>query len=162
MRAHADRDDRRGIWRRLALVGPTGEFLTRRGLDLRIFGLYVHRIRQADPGLDLHDHPWSFVSIVLRGGYVEERAEIRRAPQYAEWSDRTLDGRRGWLATWRAGSVHRVRLDEAHRIVEVEPGTVTLVLRGRKLRAWGFYLETGWVDQRAYDYEARRPLREER
>lgn len=62
---------------------------------------------------------------------------------------------------WRRWSVHRMPLDVAHRIVRVEPGTVTLVLRGRKVRRWGFFLppdQGGWVDWEDYDYATRRPV----
>lgn len=40
--------------------------------------------------------------------------------------------------------------------------TRTLVLRGRKSQQWGFYLPSGFVDQRRYDYHTRRPATEVR
>ena len=48
-------------------------------------------------------------------------------------------------------------LDLAHRITAVEPRTLTLVVRWRKRRTWGFYTPTGWVRWTEYDYEGRRP-----
>lgn len=153
-KSHDDRDRRTGVWRVLDLVGPRGRFLRRRGLDLRRFGIYVHDIEQPDPGLDLHDHPWPFVSIVLRGGYVEEFAEARVAPGLA------AVGQQAQVRSWLPRSVHRIRMTDAHRIIACEPGTRTLVLRGRKTRSWGFYLPAGWVDQVAYDYDTRRPCTE--
>lgn len=158
-----DTDRRWPGWRRLTLRTPTGKtFLERRGLDLGLFGIYLHRIDLPDPGLDLHDHPWPFVSLVLRGGYIEEHAPARRASEWAKGAE-MHPGQpscllRGVARSWRAGTVHRIALTDAHRIVHVTPGTVTLILRGRKVRPWGFYLPTGWVDQRDYDYVARRPL----
>lgn len=132
---------------------------------MRLFGVYLHLIDAPDPGLDLHDHPWPFATIILRGGYTEEHASIRDAVPYAVIAERV--GKRsvcrpGVMRVWRRGSVHRMGLADAHRIIAVEPGTVTLVLRGRKVRPWGFYLPTGWVDQRRYDYAARRPVHEHR
>jgi len=162
-----DRDRRRGLWRRLKLVTPGGRvFLDRSGVDLRLFGVYVHRIELPDPGLDLHDHPWPFVSIILRGGYTEEAAAARDAQAFAAWAETVeLSGAaergsipRGYRRTWRRGSVHRIRTTDAHRITTTEPGTLTLVLRGRKWRSWGFYCPDGFVDHRRYDYETRRPL----
>lgn len=35
------------------------------------FGLYFHRIMRSDMGRHFHDHPWSFLSLILRGGYTE-------------------------------------------------------------------------------------------
>lgn len=165
MRAHDDRDQRRGIFRRLTLVGPRGTFLRRAGIDVRLVGVYLHRIDAPDPGIDLHDHPWSFASLVLRGGYLEEHAETREAPSLAwiaEQVNAPASCRSGVLRSWKAGSFHRIRLHEAHRIVDVKPNTITLVLRGPKVRSWGFYLPLGFVDQRDYDYAARRPVAEAR
>lgn len=161
--AHGDRDKRRGIWRALDLVGPAGTFMRRRGVDLRAFGVYVHRIDQPDPGLDLHDHPWPFVTFVLRGGYCDEAADARLAQsnaQLAEAYPSTCTP--GAHRCWKRWSVHRVRMTDAHRITHVQPRTVTLVLRGRKSRAWGFFMPAGWLDQSRYDYRARRPLIERR
>jgi hypothetical protein len=168
---HGDRQIRRGPFRVLDLVGPSGTFLRRRGIDLRLFGVYLHRIDQADPGLDLHDHPWPFVSIVLRGGYQEEHADAREAATSAAsaegrdvWHDgeRILEAWRGAPRFWGRWSIHRIRMTEAHRITAALPGTTTLLLRGRKTRAWGFFIPDGYVDQREYDYARRRPATEVR
>jgi hypothetical protein len=152
--------------RRLTLTGPDGRrFLDRRGIDLHWFGVYVHRIDAPDPGVDLHDHPWPAVSIILRGGYTEEWSEAREAPWLAKIADVLGGGpARGYVRTWRAGTVHRIRMTDAHRITDVRPHTWTLLLRGRKSRSWGFYLPStnGFTDQRSYDYAARRPLQETR
>lgn len=155
--------------RRLILTGPDQRvFLHRDGVDHPRAGIYLHRIHGPDPGLDLHDHPWPFVSIILRGGYDEEVEPARTASSRADraeateaWAPtlyRTGSAPRGDRRRWRAGSVHRMPLDLAHRIVSVRPGTVTLVLRGRRRRVWGFYQPDGWVAEDVYDYRARRPL----
>lgn len=171
-----DISERRSIVRRLTLRDNAGRsFLERRGIDVRLFGVYLHRITAPDPGLDLHDHPWPFVSIVLRGGYGEEVAPTRSASRWATAAETAVDVMRreggdparwhvfrGEPRSWRRGSVHVMRLTVAHRITTIEPGTLTLVLRGRKVRPWGFYTPAGWVDQRSYDYVTRRPGSEHR
>lgn len=159
-----DVDERRGIWRSLNLIGPTGRaFLRRRGIDLGAFGVYRHNIDEPDPGLDLHDHPWPFVTIILRGGYSEEVADAREAVHLARIADRWPGSATpGVRRHWRRWSVHRIRMTEAHRITAVADGTVTLVLRGRKSRSWGFYTPDGYVDHRRYDYATRRPVTVER
>lgn len=165
-------------WRVLDLIHDGATFLRRRGLEHdRVGGVLVHRIDGPDPGLDLHDHPWEFVSIVLRGGYTEEHATIiARDPgdwlycpgcgcavcshdEVCRWHpDCRGDGLGPHRArAWRRWSVHRMPLDVAHRITHAEPGTVTLVLRRPKVREWGFYLAGGWVLWKDYDYETRRP-----
>lgn len=150
---------RRGPWRRLTLIHHDRPFLVRRGIDVGLFGIYLHDIAAPDPGLDMHDHPWAFVTLILRGGYFELAADARRPelPTFRRW------GR------W---SMHRMRQTDAHRITRAEPGTVTLVLRGRKTRSWGYYVpdppEPGravafrWIGQTQYDYAVRRPAPEVR
>jgi len=34
------------------------------------FNVFIHKFLKSDPD-DLHDHPWPFMSIILRGGYYE-------------------------------------------------------------------------------------------
>lgn len=133
--------------RRLTLRHGGRVFLDRWGLECHWFGIFVHKIAAPDPGLDLHDHPWPFVSLILRGGYAEQVAEAREP----------------WLThhrSWGRGSVHRMPMTAAHRITFAEPGTWTLVLRGRKSRTWGFYLadESRWTPWDHYDYATRRPV----
>lgn len=162
MEARADR--RRGWFRRLDLIHDGATFLRRRAFETGLFGVYVHRIDSPDPGLDLHDHPWPFVSMVLRGGYTEEWCDARDASRHAAIAakldelDISHGPGRGHERHHGRWSVHRMPLTVAHRITMAEPGTVTLVLRGRKSRQWGFYLPLGFIDQNAYDYSARRPL----
>jgi hypothetical protein len=46
-------------------------YLNRWGFECdRIGGVFLRKMEAPDPGLDLHDHPWSFVSLILKGGYV--------------------------------------------------------------------------------------------
>lgn len=105
------------------------------------FGVYLHFIYREDLDPVPHDHPWNFWRIVLRGGYLERY-----------WTDPargrdvlTSPGRRRWS---------RVPVEHAHRIVVVQPGTVSLVVVGRKRRVWGFWgpredqTPRTWVDYR--------------
>lgn len=106
-----------------------------------------------DDELDLHTHPWSFITIILRGGYVEEAAHT---------SNLALAAERGYgvhrtIRAWRRWTVHRMPLTVAHRIIHADTGTLTLVLRWRKVRTWGFWMPDGWVSWEDYDYATRRP-----
>jgi hypothetical protein len=52
----------------IADVGRPGIYLTRwRLLQTPWFGIYVHCIRRPDGDRHLHDHPWSFLSLVDTG-----------------------------------------------------------------------------------------------
>jgi hypothetical protein len=139
----------------------TGDDVTRRPL----FGVFVHRMDAPDPGIDLHDHPWAFASLILRGGYTEERADIREASKFAEIAEHYADcvpaPRRGHVVHRRWLSVRTMRLDECHRITDLDrTPTWTLVVHGRFRRVWGFHLPHGWMTSRAYDQTVRAQRRD--
>lgn len=145
------------LLRRLTLTHDGEPFLDRWGLvHERLGGFYVHRIAGPDPGLDLHDHPWGFVSIILRGGYEEEVAPCAVLDYFGGQTYRALTC---WSTrrTWRRWTAHRMPLTIAHRITATKPNTWTLVLRGPTRRPWGFYVDGGWVVWDEYDYATRRP-----
>ena len=39
--------------------------------ETKYLSLYFHRIYRADKDIYLHSHPWNFVSIILKGYYIE-------------------------------------------------------------------------------------------
>jgi hypothetical protein len=92
----------------------------------RRLGVKIHRIDQPDGAPDLHDHPWPFLSIVLRGAYVELLP----------------DG-----TTRRVRWINFKRPCDAHRIVALAGGrrVWTFVVTGRASRTWGFRTAGGWV-----------------
>lgn len=128
-------------------------YLDRWGIQhARIGGVLLHRMDAPDPGLDLHDHPWTFISIVLKGSYIEERADTRNAPAIAAFNGE----QRGIIVGRRRGSARRMRLDECHRITHLGSRTVwTLVLHGPRRRKWGFYLAEGYMGEQEYDETVR-------
>lgn len=104
------------------------------------FAICLHWLNKPDPEPFLHDHPVSFLSIILRGGYIEKRL-IGEGP--AELMSHTMLN----LVT-----AHE---DDRHTIVEVMPNTLTLALMGPKTREWGFHSENGWILWKDY-YTAQR------
>lgn len=117
----------------------------RRGLAVR-----VHEILRSDRDPHMHDHPWPFVSVVLRGGYWE-------------WRPRALLGGvpvdSAVRATWHGpGSVLFRRHDDWHRL-DVDPAVgpaVTLFVTGRYRHTWGFAVGGAKVPHGEY-LRARRP-----
>lgn len=106
------------------------------------FGVQVHRINRADSDRDMHNHPRAFWSIILRGGYDEER-------------DAEFGGRRHHL--WRqhrVGSINRMKLKDFHSIrTMVREPTWTLVIVGPARQKWGFLTEHGFIEADLYpDY----------
>lgn len=124
------------------------------------FGVYIHHITAPDPGPDHHDHPWPFVSIILKGWYVEERI---RVTEYVSEIHPFA-----WVKTHqflrRRFSIRSLRLNEGHMITHCHPNTWSLVLRGPKRQQrfggeyWGFYPDGGYIPEGTYDRLGARDL----
>jgi hypothetical protein len=101
---------------------------------LKFFGLFsvkLHKIHQSDPS-DLHDHPWPYISIILSGGYFEERKESKI-----------------W---YKPGSILFRKANIPHRLIITDIVT-TLVITGPKFRRWGFVSKDGeWKDHSEIEY----------
>lgn len=110
------------------------------------FNLTLHKIVKSDDPI-LHDHPWPFLTVILKGGYYEH------TPLYNN------DGKViGELSRWRGpGSIifrkakdfHWLELDET-----VGPAT-TLFFMGPQQRDWGFLVnrtkqKTQWIQWENY------------
>jgi hypothetical protein len=164
-KATGQRSPRWAFMRRFRLTTAEGDtYLDRlRIVQTPWFGVYLHRLGTPDPGVDLHDHPWPFVSVILRGGYEEQVAPTRSAPERARRAEAMpmANFMRGLPRSWRRGSMHRLRLTECHRISTLfRVPTWTLILAGRRQQPWGFYTPSGFVDSRDYDELGRRDLRQ--
>lgn len=93
----------------------------------------LHWIRRADPQPDLHDHPNSFLSVLLSGSYVEEVPSVGggvRLRKILWWN-------------WKSKT-------DRHRILSLQGSVLTLVFAGRVTREWGFHTERGWQPWREY------------
>jgi hypothetical protein len=111
------------------------------------FGIFVHRIRRPDNDRAVHDHPWPFASLILRGAYDERLTTLRSA--HAGIPPRTV--RRG---RW---SFHRMQLHQAHYISAVHGRLTTFVFVGRRRQDWGFYERGMFAHWR--DFERQHPER---
>ena len=104
------------------------------------FNMFVHKFLKSDPD-DVHDHPWPYCTIILRGGYWEWTPVIgRNGLVYGE------------VQQWKgAGQIRFGRSTDFHRI-ELEPGIVpwTLFIPGPKLREWGFLRKNRWIQHEQY------------
>jgi hypothetical protein len=114
-------------------------------LDTRWLSIKVHWIATPDYDRHMHDHPWWFASLVLRGWYVEQRP-LSRVPYY--WNEGHEASyvviRRPWDFGYRG-------IGERHRISQVSDGGVwTLFINGPRARKWGFHTEEGWIYWKDY------------
>jgi hypothetical protein len=91
------------------------------------FNLFVHYFHRGDDDAALHNHPWRWsCSLILRGGYREERRE-----------GETIVSR-----VFRPGRINIIRADDYHRVDLLDPaaGAWSLFLAGpRTGRSWGFW-----------------------
>lgn len=85
----------------------------------------VHHIWGPDVG-DPHDHPLSFSSMILKGGYVEEVFSVHTGLSTRFWR--------------RPGDRFMVYKDHIHRIIELlEPTVLTFAEYGPIEQQWGHY-----------------------
>lgn len=86
------------------------------------FNIYLHNIVGSDEGRHLHDHPWFSMSVVLAGGFWEEKL------------NHVYYRRKGSLTLRSPWCKHRVNVWPGRR-------AWTFFVTGPKMRKWGF-----WVD----------------
>jgi len=144
-----------GLWR--WTFAPSG-YLTRLHLIKTPFGaLMLHWINGPDPESDMHDHPVSFLSLVLRGGYSELRREVQTKIEITEsWQvHKSIEVFNIIPIQWW----NYIRAYDRHRIVEAKLGTLTLCLAGPPVHEWGFYTQTGWMSWRDYNKKYKSPHR---
>jgi len=129
--------------RETIIEGDTAYMVRWRIVDCRLFGVYLHKILRSDQDRYVHDHPFSFVSIMLWGAYGEVLSRYVSTPWGGHAHDYTI------IRDRRAPSICFRRAEDAHRLVLDKP-CWTLVLRGPRRREWGFYTESKWVHFRDY------------
>lgn len=105
------------------------------------FGIFIHKFCRSDYDRALHDHPWTFVSVILHGGYSEYREEKDERGTYE-----TLD----WYGP---GSILYRPAEYKHRVVIYKEPSWNLILVGRRRRKWGFWPNGQWCWWRKYNYQ---------
>jgi len=93
------------------------------------FAVRLHHILRSDDDRAFHDHPWPYLTIILRGGYTEVKPMFDRSGLY-------LGEARRWFGP---GSIIARRARSWHRL-EVPPGETawTLFITGPQRQRWGF------------------------
>lgn len=93
------------------------------------FGVYLHKLCSPDPRDVLHDHPWPFVSFVLKGGY-REFVQCGCGFDHCNY----------YAVSRQVKRVNVKRFNNSyHWISELErTPTWTLVFVGRRRRVWGY------------------------
>jgi hypothetical protein len=95
-----------------------GEEFTRWTLLKTPWGnVYLHRLKALTEHPQCHDHPWSFVAVLLRGGYNEKHAGV-------------------W--TWRRPGSILIRPAEYSHNVTTRGVSWSLIITTNKRRDWSF------------------------
>lgn len=98
------------------------------------FNVFLHNFHKGDLD-DLHDHPWPYFTVILKGGYWEH----------------TPSGKH-----WRSPGHFRFATPRSLHRIELAPNTNvwTMFVPGPKIREWGFIVNGCWMQHEKYfDYK---------
>lgn len=130
-----------------------------------MLNVYLHKFTRSDDDRALHDHPWWFVSLILRGQYDEITAagtKRRRAGTIAyrpaEWRHRValLPTRSQQARYDHVANQQRMGITSGKAPLLLpgllrpeEKPTWTVIVTGRRVRTWGFWCPrwASWVDR---------------
>ena len=95
------------------------------------FNIFLHNFHQSDPD-DLHDHPWPYATLILKGGYWEytPQGKFWRGPGHFRFNS--------------PKSLHRIELDKNVK------SCWTLFFPGPQKRDWGFVKKGKWIQHAKY------------
>jgi len=104
------------------------------------FNVFLHKFLKSDPD-DVHDHPWPYATLILKGGYWEWIPHFdtvgRKIGEYQVWRGP------GHFRISKANSFHRIELDP-------DITAWTLFMPGPKQREWGFMVRNQWIQWEEY------------
>jgi hypothetical protein len=104
------------------------------------FNIFVHKFLKSDPD-DVHDHPWPYATLILKGGYYEW------IPQFDKQGNKFSE-----IAVWRGPGSFRVCGANSYHRIELDPSVDcwTLFMPGPQKREWGFLVNNQWVHNEQY------------
>lgn len=101
------------------------------------FNVFIHKFLRSDPD-DVHDHPWPYATLILKGGYYE-------------WTP-TFDsnGKKiGEVRYWRGPGHFRICSATSYHRIELDPNVTcwTMFMPGPQRREWGFLVSSEGQDR---------------
>jgi hypothetical protein len=104
------------------------------------FNVFLHKFLKSDPD-DVHDHPWPYATLILKGGYYEW------IPQFDKQGNKFSE-----VAVWRGPGHFRICSANSFHRIELDPNVTawTLFMPGAKQRDWGFLVKNKWVQWEQY------------
>lgn len=104
------------------------------------FNVFLHKFLKSDPD-DVHDHPWPYFTLILRGGYWEW------IPQFNSKGEKF-----GEISVWRGPGHFRICKATSYHRIELDPTVTcwTLFCPGPQQKDWGFLSKGSWVQWEQY------------
>ena len=104
------------------------------------FNVFLHKFLKSDPD-DVHDHPWPYATLILKGGYYEW------VPQFNSKGEKI-----GEISKWRAPGHFRICSPTSYHRIELDPTVEcwTLFMPGPQKREWGFLVNNKWIHNDEY------------
>jgi len=105
------------------------------------FNIFLHKFHKGDPG-DVHDHPWPYATLILKGGYYEYTPNFENGKMVGETKH------------WRGPGHWRICSSSSYHRIELKPGVIpwTLFMPGPQKREWGFLVNNKWIHNESYLY----------
>ena len=104
------------------------------------FNVFLHRFLKSDPD-DVHDHPWSYATLILKGGYYEWVGKFNSLGE--KIGEEKMWRGPGHFRICRATSYHRIELCEG-------VDCWTLFMPGPQKHEWGFWYKGAWMHNEEY------------
>ena len=103
------------------------------------FNVFLHKFLKGDPD-DVHDHPWPYATLILKGGYYEYTPNF----EYGQLVGETKH--------WRGPGHFRVCGSNSYHRIELKKGVTawTLFMPGPHKREWGFLVNNKWIQHEQY------------
>jgi len=104
------------------------------------FNVFIHKFLKSDPD-DVHDHPWPYATLILKGGYFEW------TPQFDKQGRKFNE-----ICKWRGPGHFRVCGANSYHRIELDPNITawTLFMPGPQKREWGFLVNNRWIHNETY------------
>ena len=108
------------------------------------FNIFLHKFLKGDPD-DVHDHPWPYATLILKGGYYEW------TPNFDSQGTKISETRH-----WRGPGHFRICSPNSYHRIELKDGVTawTLFMPGPHKRDWGFLVKKdgkdAWIQHEQY------------
>jgi len=104
------------------------------------FNIFLHKFLKGDLD-DVHDHPWPYFTLILKGGYYEW------IPQFNDEGKKICEFR-----MWRGPGHFRFCPANSFHRIELKPDVTawTLFMPGLQKKDWGFLVKNKWIQHEQY------------